>query len=113
MTESEDKGSRYLTPVQTGLVGAVVLAAGALLSGGTHYHSTAKKLAEEGIAPSARLRAMPIAAQALGASTAMIAVLGAAGLAAWHFLGLESRDVAEVATFTDAVVIAKQQRVRR
>jgi hypothetical protein len=41
--------------------------------------------------------------------------MGGAALAAWHFAGLESRPAADVATFRDAVALAKQQRdiVRR
>lgn len=101
-----------LTPLQTIFIGSTVLVAGAALSGGTYYVSTAKKLAEEGIAPSARIKAMPVAAQALAMSTLLCIALGGAALAAWHTFGMESRDIAQVASFSDAVAIAKQQRVR-
>jgi len=116
MTESESpKLGRKVTPFETGLLGAAVLAAGAFASGAAHYTSTAKKLTEEGIPASARLRALPLAAQALGVSTVLCAAMGGAALAAWHFAGLESRPAADVATFRDAVALAKQQRdiVRR
>ncbi len=111
MSEQEGPSTREITPLQTGLAGAVVLVAGAVLTGGAHYTSTAKKLAEEGIAPAARLRALPLAAQALAASTVVCAALGAAAVAAWHFAGMQTRDVAEVSSFSDAVIFAKQQRV--
>ena len=111
MTEPNEPEGRRITPLQTSLVGAGVLAAGALLTGSAHYASTAKKLAEEGIAPSARRRAFPLAAQALAVSTIMCAALGGAALLGWHFLGLQSRSVTDVATFSDAVALAKQQRV--
>lgn len=78
-----------------------------------HYQSTAKQLAEEGIPPAARLKALPLAARALGASTLMCAGFGAISLVAWNVLGLSSREVANVATFSDAVALAKQQRVSR
>ncbi|KAG7670964.1 hypothetical protein Ndes2437A_g04603 [Nannochloris sp. 'desiccata'] len=116
MTESETpKLGNKVTPFETGLLGAAVLAAGAFASGAAHYTSTAKKLTEEGIPASARLRALPLAARALGVSTVLCAAMGGAALAAWHFAGLESRPVADVATFRDAVALAKQQRdiVRR
>ncbi|KAH7624018.1 hypothetical protein Ndes2526B_g01270 [Nannochloris sp. 'desiccata'] len=116
MTESESpKLGSKVTPFETGLLGAAVLAAGAFASGAAHYTSTAKKLTEEGIPASARLRALPLAARALGVSTVLCAAMGGAALAAWHFAGLESRPVADVATFRDAVALAKQQRdiVRR
>lgn len=111
MSDPQGPATRAVTPLQTVLAGAAVLVAGAVLTGGAHYASTAKKLAEEGVAPAARLRALPLAAQALGASTVLCAAMGGAALAAWHFLGLETRGVAEVSSFTDAVVFAKQQRV--
>ena len=116
MTEpggSEEASHRQITPLQTSLLGATVLCAGAVLTATTHYTSTAKKLAEEGIAPAVRRKAFPVAAQALGVSTVLCAAMGGAALVSWHFLGLESRNVAEVATFSDAVVLAKQQRVRK
>ena len=34
---------------------------GAAIAGGTHYVTTAKRLAEEGIDPTQRVRAMPVA----------------------------------------------------
>ena len=111
MTTPDPKEHQSVTPLQTGLVGAAILAAGAFLSGSAHYISTSKKLAEEGINPSARLKAMPLAAQALGVSTILCVALGIGAVGAWHFLGLESRDVADVATFKDALIVAKQQRV--
>lgn len=111
MTKPQEPEGRKITPLQTSLVGAGVLAAGALLTGGAHYASTAKKLADEGIAPAARLKAFPLAAQALAVSTIVCAALGGAALLGWQLLGLESRDVTDVATFSDAVALAKQQRV--
>ena len=112
MAESDTpKEGRKITPFETGLIGAAVLAAGAFASGAAHYTSTAKKLTEEGIPASARLRALPLAARALAMSTILCAAMGGAALAAWNFIGLESRPVAEVATFRDAVALAKQQRV--
>lgn len=105
------KEARKITPFETGLIGAAVLAAGAFASGAAHYTSTAKKLTEEGIPAGARLRAFPLAARALGVSTVLCAAMGGAALAAWNFAGLESRPVAEVATFRDAVALARQQRV--
>jgi hypothetical protein len=111
MTEQESiKAGRKITPLETGLLGAAVLAAGAFASGAAHYTSTAKKLTEEGIPASARLKAFPLAARALAVSTVLCAAMGGAALAAWHFAGLESRPVADVATFRDAVALAKQQR---
>ena len=105
------KARRKITPLETGLIGAAVLAAGAFASGAAHYTSTAKKLTEEGIPASARLRALPLAARALGVSTILCTLMGGAALAAWNFAGLESRPVAEVSTFRDAIALAKQQRV--
>lgn len=111
MAEPETpKLGRKVTPFETGLLGAAVLAAGAFASGAAHYTSTAKKLAEEGIPSAARVKALPLAARALGVSTVLCAAMGGAALAAWHFAGLESRPVADVATFRDAVTLAKQQR---
>jgi hypothetical protein len=111
MMETESpKPGRKITPFETGLLGAAVLAAGAFASGAAHYTSTAKKLTEEGIPASARLKALPLAVRALGVSTILCAAMGGAALAAWHLAGLESRPVADVATFRDAVALAKQQR---
>ena len=39
----------------------VVSYAGAAIAGGTHYVATAKRLAEEGVDPTQRMKAMPIA----------------------------------------------------
>lgn len=104
---------RDITPLQTALLGSAVISSGALLTFSAHYQSTAKKLAEEGVPASARLKALPLAAQALGVSTLFCLGFGVAGLVAWNFFGLESREVANVATFADAVALAKQQRVCR
>jgi hypothetical protein len=48
-----------------------VLPAGALLAGGGHFLSTAKKLSEEGIDPGARVRALPIAVSSCNMSSFM------------------------------------------
>ena len=39
--------------------------AGAAIAGGTHYVTTAKRLAEEGIDPTQRVKAMPVAVRQL------------------------------------------------
>lgn len=51
--------------------------------------------------------------KALGVSLGVSVLLGVVGVAAWSILGLESKEVAEVAGFLDAVALAKQHRVRR
>ena len=102
---------RRVTPLETTLAAGAVLGLGAVLTGSAHYASTAKRLAEEGVEAAARVRAMPLALRALGASTALCAVTAGAAVAAWQVAGLESRGVAQVASFTDAVALAKQQRV--
>lgn len=80
------------------------------MTGSAHYASTAKKLAEDGITPRARLKAMPVAIHALGASTVVCLGLGAVIAGAWHFSGGEYRSIANVSTISDAIAIAKQQR---
>jgi len=111
MNEEGQAQGLSITPLQGIFIGAGVLAAGAVLTGAVHYTSTAKKLTEEGISAAARHKAVPLAARALGVSTLFCAGLGSVALISWKLLGLESRDVATVTTFTDAVAIAKHQRV--
>lgn len=113
MVEEDEahQDTSYVTPGQTAIVGAGVLLLTALLTGASHYTSTSKAIAEEGIEARARLRAMPIAVKALGASTLVCAGMTAAAIAAWQLSGMEARDVAAVASWTDAVALAKQQRV--
>ena len=45
--------------------GAAILAVGALLTGSTHYVATGKALKDEGLDPTARLKAMPVAVSRL------------------------------------------------
>lgn len=52
---------RQVTPLQLLAGAGGALTAGALLGGMGHYYSTAKGLAEEGIDPRTRLRALPLA----------------------------------------------------
>lgn len=49
--------------------------------------------------------------KALGISLAVSAGLGLVGVTLWNIMGLESKEVAEVSGFLDAVAVAKQQRV--
>lgn len=53
--------TRSVTPLQAILAGAAVLGVGAAAAGGSHYFSTAKQLAEDGVEAAARLQAVPVA----------------------------------------------------
>jgi hypothetical protein len=101
-----------VTPGQASLAGVAALGLGALASGTAHYLGSAKSLAEEGIDSVARLKALPMAARAL-----LVSSLGSLGLAAvaaagWSAMGKESRESAAVASWSDAMALATQQRVR-
>lgn len=101
-----------VTPVQAGMAGGGVLLGGAVVAGLAHYAGTAKTLAEEGVSPTARLRAMPIALQAFGVSTVLCCSAGAVALICWNVLGMDSKKLADLGSISDAMILAKQQRVR-
>eukprot|EP00873_Tetraselmis_striata_P008227 jgi/Tetstr1/428491/TSEL_018502.t1 len=56
----------------------------------------------------ARMKAVPVALRALGISTAICGGMAVAAAAAVKLSGLETREVAEVASLADAVAVARQ-----
>lgn len=100
-----------VTPLQAGMAGGGILMGGALVAGLAHYAGTAKSLAEEGVSPAARVRAMPVALQALGFSTFLCCSVGAAALICWNVFGMDSKRLADLGSMSDAISLAKQQRV--
>lgn len=108
--DSSTSTSRSVTPLQTVGAGALSLGVGALAGFSSHYLGTAKQLAEDGVDPRARLKFLPIAAKALAAASVMCAGLGVLAVAAWKLAGMQYKEIAEVASWQDAVALAKQQR---
>lgn len=112
--------------------------AGAAIAGGTHYVATAKRLVEEGVAPTQRVKAMPVAVgfgllmlctdsskvlvanphllclqlRALGVSTVICTAVGAAAFFAFQQCGINAKPVADVASLHETITLAKHQRVR-
>ncbi|KAL6768074.1 hypothetical protein ACKKBF_B37690 [Auxenochlorella protothecoides x Auxenochlorella symbiontica] len=102
--------TRSVTPTQSALAGMGAALAGAMIGGGAHYMGTAKQLAEEGVDPRARLRALPVAAKALGASLVLCGIFAAGGVAMWRMLGMHMHPQAEVSSVAEAVDLIRQQR---
>lgn len=113
---SDDDGmndeKNTVTPLKVILAGTGVLASGAVITGTAHYHGTAKQLKTEGIPASARHRAFPLAAKALGLSTIMCLSLAAGASVFWKLMGGEYKADARVATVSAAVQLVNEQRVR-
>ncbi|BDA48683.1 hypothetical protein COCOBI_12-3650 [Coccomyxa sp. Obi] len=108
--DTEDNDLRQISKESGLWIAAAALCGGALLSGGVHYLNTAKKLNEEGIDATARIRAVPIAVKALAVSTAAIAAVGAAAYVALQCSGIQSKDMADVSSWKGAVIVLQQQR---
>ncbi|PSC70484.1 ABC transporter substrate-binding [Micractinium conductrix] len=106
----ESTGSRTVTPLQLVGAGAVALTLGALAGFSSHYASTAKQLAEDGIDPRSRIKFLPLAGKALAASSAMCIGLGVLAVGGWRLAGMKYNSIAEVSSWQDAVGLAKQQR---
>ena len=96
-----------VTPVSVVLLGTCVFSAAAILTGSLHYKASEKKLLEEGVAPSARWAALPLAARALAASTLGCATLGGLVAFGYTLLGGEYSKNLAVASWDDVVQSAK------
>ncbi len=113
--ESGTKGSidhHALTPYSFLSIGSVAFAGTAVLTGTMHYYGTAKALSKEGISPSSRYQALPVAAKAFAVSTVGCVLFGA--LAAWGFtsFGQVAYKESTGVSLSDALSLAKRQRVR-
>lgn len=111
-TTKESTSQHALTPYSLLSIGSAAFAGAAVLTGTMHYYGTAKALSKEGIPPSSRYQAFPVAAKALAVSTLGCVLFGA--LAAWgmtSFGQVAYKDTAGV-SIPDAISLAKQQRVR-
>jgi hypothetical protein len=97
----------FVTPVSVVLLGTCVFSAAAILTGSLHYKASEKKLLEEGVAPSARRAALPLAARALAASTLGCATLGGLVAFGYTLLGGEYSKNLAVASWDDVVQSAK------
>mmetsp|Transcript_16983 Transcript_16983/g.43063 ORF Transcript_16983/g.43063 Transcript_16983/m.43063 type:complete len:154 (+) Transcript_16983:271-732(+) len=105
-------GSLTLTPGQSALWGLGFFSAGALGSGflTVVWEATRKRAEEDVLEAAARMKAVPVALRALGISTAICGGMAVAAAAAVKVSGLETREVAEVASLADAVAVARQAR---
>eukprot|EP00889_Picochlorum_renovo_P006871 jgi/Picre1/33901/NNA_001380.t1 len=64
-TTKESTSQHALTPYSLLSIGSAAFAGAAVLTGTMHYYGTAKALSKEGIPPSSRYQAFPVAAKAL------------------------------------------------
>jgi hypothetical protein len=112
-TTKESTSQHALTPYSLLSIGSAAFAGAAVLTGTMHYYGTAKALSKEGIPPSSRYQAFPVAAKALTVSTLGCVLFGA--LAAWgmsSFGQVAYKELSAGVSISDAISLAKQQRVR-
>ncbi|KAL3139034.1 hypothetical protein ABBQ32_005836 [Trebouxia sp. C0010 RCD-2024] len=101
---------QQVSPVQSTAAGLAAFVGGAAIAGGTHYVATAKRLVDEGIDPTQRVKAMPVALRALGVSTVICTAVGAAAYFAFQQSGINAKPVADVASLHETITLAKHQR---
>ncbi|DBA84077.1 hypothetical protein WJX77_000647 [Trebouxia sp. C0004] len=101
---------QQVSPAQSTFAGLAAFVGGAAIAGGAHYVTTAKRLVEDGIDPTQRVKAMPVALRALGVSTIICTAVGAAGWFAFQQSGIGIKPVVKVASLHETIALAQHQR---
>lgn len=111
--DTSDGSTVEVNPLITAIAGAVVFIGGAVVTGTAHYISTAKSISSEGIPPSARLSAFPVALKAFAVSTIICTGAAAGAALCWNMVSGDQmmRSTATLSSIEQAIELAKQQRV--
>lgn len=99
----------HVTVWSGAIAGIAALIGGAALTGTSYYAATGKALKNEGLDPTLRKLAVPVAARALAVTSLVTIVVGGVALVVMR-QALQPRDTTEVGSFRDAIALMRQQR---
>lgn len=104
---------RHVSPLQGAALGICAMLTSAVAVGAAHFQYTGKQLIEEGIDPSTRRRALPIAGKALAVSSGICIAAGLAGVVILQSLDIPRREVARVSVPEALDLVQDQQEAVR
>ncbi|KAK9825743.1 hypothetical protein WJX74_003494 [Apatococcus lobatus] len=102
-----------MSPLQGAVVGICAMLTSAVAVGAAHFQFTGKQLVEEGIDPSTRRRALPIAGKALAVSSGICIAAGLAGVVIMQGLDIPRREFARVSVPEAYELVHDQQEAVR